>query len=199
MKIIQFIFIIFISSSLSACFSPVKVTTPSTYLLTDTPESSFHKHTRAATLLVVPPEVSAAYQTIEMAYSIKPYQLSYFSNNRWAETPSQMLQPLIIQSLQNRHYYHAVVTPSYIGHYNYLLKTQLLELQQDFTQKPIVYRLVLRAQLSSAATSRVLAVKQFNVEVPVARATPYAGVIAANQATVIMLRELANFCLKNSR
>jgi cholesterol transport system auxiliary component len=153
--------------------------------------------THKLTLLVVPPEVDAAYRSSEMAYSLQPYQIAYYSKNRWAETPAQMLHPLIIQTLQNTHYFHAVVSPSYIGRYDYLLKTQLMELQQDFTQHPAVYRIVLRAQMSSAATARVLAVKQFNVEVPVANNTPYSGVKAANRATVKLLRQLAAFSLNS--
>ncbi len=192
----SFIFIIFLSVILTGCFSPVKMTPPKTYLLTDMPAVKTYKHKRGGTLLVVPPEASAAFYTKEMAYSLKTYQLSYFARNRWAETPSQMLYPLIIQTLQNTHYFHAVVTSTYLGHYNYLLKTQLLDLQQDFTHHPILYHLVLRAQLSNAG-GRVIAVKQFDIAVPVRQANPYAGVIAANRATEIMLRKLAYFCLKN--
>lgn len=197
-SIVLNIFICFILSFLSSCsvFSPVQTDSISTYLLTDTPSASTNKNARSLVLLVVPPAANAPYRSNQMAYSLYPYQIAYFAKNRWAEPPAQMLYPLIIQTLQNTRVFHAVVTPSYVGKFDYLLKTQLIELQQDFTQHPTMYRIVVDAQLGTPQ-GRVIAVKQLTVEVPVAKNTPYSGVVAANRATVNLLRELTEFCLKH--
>ena len=101
-----------------------------------------------------------------MAYTVRPYQIAYFSRNRWAETPAQMLQPLIVQTLQDTHYFHAVVTAPFIGKYDYSLNTQILELKQDYTYKPAKLKLILRAQLSNTATSHVIATTQYAIEEP---------------------------------
>ena len=36
--------------------------------------------------------------TTQMAYSTEAYQIAYFAKNEWAETPSQMIQPLIVKT-----------------------------------------------------------------------------------------------------
>jgi len=61
------------------------------------PDDVPHEPGRAATLLVLLPEISPAYDTARMAYSVKLYQLAYFRDNEWAETPAQMIQPLLVQ------------------------------------------------------------------------------------------------------
>ncbi|MBV9576249.1 MAG: membrane integrity-associated transporter subunit PqiC, partial [Gammaproteobacteria bacterium] len=147
-------------------FSPIKMSAPTTYLLTDLPSTSIKKHS-AINLLVLQPEALPAYNTTSMAYSIKPYQIAYFAKNRWAETPAQMLYPLIVQALQNTHHFHAIVTPPYTGRFDYILRIQLLQLLQDFSSQPILLRLKVRAQLSRVATNRVIATKVFLIEEPI--------------------------------
>lgn len=189
--------IILWSLLLSSCslLSPVKTEPSATYLLNTVPHCLPKKQTRPLTLLVLPPDTRPVYNTTLMAYTIKPYQVSYFARNQWAETPSQMLLPLIVQTLQNTHYFHAVVTPPYSGRYNYLLTTQILTLQQNYICCPHVVEMSVRAQLLRGSTSQVVATKQFNVLVPIRQRTPYCGVYAANRATAIILTELAYFCL----
>ena len=66
-------------------------------VLSEMPDDVPHEPGRAATLLVLLPEISPAYDTARMAYSVKLYQLAYFRDNEWAETPAQMIQPLLVQ------------------------------------------------------------------------------------------------------
>ena len=83
------------------------------------------KYMRPKILLISVPETIPVYNTTEMAYMIKPYQIAYFSLNQWAETPAEMLQPLLVQTLQNTHHFKAIVTPPYSGHFDYVLNTQI--------------------------------------------------------------------------
>ncbi len=181
---------------LSGCLSPVKTTPESTYFINSVPSYIPQHRTHPITLLVMPPDTVAAYNTPEMAYTVTPHQIAYFANNRWAETPSQMLLPLMVQTLQNTHYFHAVVTPPFMSQYDYVLNTQILSLQQDFTYRPAVVRITLRAQLSRVANNRVIATQQFSVVEPIRQSTPYGGVLAANQAAEELMRKLAEFCIK---
>lgn len=183
---------------LSGCLSPVQSDTTSTYVINTTPIHIPKKATRSATILVLQPETRPIYNTTQMAYTVKPYQVSYYARNQWAETPSQMIQPLIVQTLQNTHAFHAVVTPPYSGRYTYLLATQILKVQQNFLRCPSVFEVSVQAQLTRAATNQIIATKQFAVSVPIPHRTPYSGVIAANRATAIMLSELADFTLQNT-
>jgi len=190
------VMLLFLSSGCTL-MSPVKTETKTTYVLNTVPHPMMKRSKRQITLLVTRSESGAIYNTTEMVYAIKPYQIAYFVKNSWADSPTKMLQPLIIQTMQNTHYFHGVNLPSFSGKYDFVLNTQLLQLQQDFFNEYSVVHLTLRAQLVDAATSRVIAAKQFSVEEVAPSNNPYGGVIAANKATASILKQLAKFCLDN--
>jgi len=181
---------------LNGCFSPVDNAPAKTYVLSPTlPTVAASKKTKL-TLLVEAPIASPALNTNEMAYVEKTYQLAYFSKNRWVDTPALMLQPLIIQALQNANYYKAVAASPFIGDYDMVLNTRLLTLQQNFLQSPSQIQLSLRAQLVNYKTRQVIASKQFDIVEPTSENTPYGGVVAANRATTQLLQQLTEFCLQ---
>jgi cholesterol transport system auxiliary component len=128
-----------------------------------------------------------------MAYTSQAYQIAYFSQNEWAEPPSQMIQPLIIAALRRTHYFSEVFAPPHFGHHTYALRTEILELKQDFSSTPAILRLTMRFYLSREGTAQVIATKELSVQEPMRDRTPYAGVVAANDAMANVLRELARF------
>lgn len=181
---------------LSACLSPVKSESENTYVINTLPHPVIKKPTHKITLLVLTPEASQIYNTTQMAYSTQSYQVNYFSKNVWADTPAQMLQLLLMRSLQNTHYFYAVTSPSTVSFYDYVLNTQLLQLEQRFYAHSSEVIILLRAQLINAANNRVIATKQFKVVRPAFENTPYGGVIAANKAAAEMLAQVTRFCLQ---
>lgn len=199
--IVRYVAITLSMALLSSCslLSPVTVSSQKTYLLNTIPHPVHKKPPRAITVLVMPPESRPIYNTTQMAYSTKPYQIAYFSQNQWAETPAQMWQPLMVQTLQQTHYFHAVVTPPYGAYYDYVLTTQILQLKQDFTCKPAMLQLAVKVQISKTATNRVIATKQFVVDQPILQKTPYHGVIAANCAAASILKRIATFSLRHMK
>jgi len=120
-------------------------------MLAETPDDVPHGRRHSAVLLVLPPATSPAYDTTRMAYSIRPYQLGYFRDHEWAETPAQMIQPLLVKTLQQTGIFVAILTPPESGHISYALRTDILELVQDHTVNPPVLRLALRLQLLDAS------------------------------------------------
>lgn len=181
---------------LSGCLSPVKLKPTNAYLLNTLPDVSVRR-THSSTIMVAVPETREAFDTTQMAYSMSRYQIAYYGLNNWAEPPGEMLQPLIVQTLQNTHYFHAVVIPPFGGVYDYLLKTQILDLRQDYTQSPRMFRISIRAQLISARTGRVIATKLIKVSQPIYQCTPYSGVRAGNIATALALKEIARFAISH--
>lgn len=153
---------------------------------------------RPVTLLVFPPEAKRSYDTTQMAYTVRPYQVAYFSRHRWVETPPQMLQSLLVRTLESTGYFAVILTPPSTGRYTYALRTELLELAQDFTTQPAELRLSLRLRLSDGAADRVVATRDISLREPMQEATPYAGVVAANDATAKALREAARFVLEKA-
>ena len=152
---------------------------------------------RGAVLLVFPPQARPIYDTTQMAYTVQPYEIAYFSQHEWAETPAQMLQPLLVKTLESTRFFSAVLAPPYAGRYGYALRTEIRELIADFTSEPAALQLSLRFQLSEGAAGRIVAIKEISIREPMQKKSPYAGVVAANEATAKALLELARFVLDN--
>jgi cholesterol transport system auxiliary component len=178
-------------------FSPVNIDTK-TYVLNNIPLDLPSKATHSATLLVLVPETMPAYATTQMAYSTQAHQIAYFGKSEWAGTPSQMIQPLIVQALRNTHYFSEVLTPPYFGRHTFALRVEILTLKQDFTSEPPMLQLAVRIYLSRDATNQIVASKEFSVREPMSGKNPYAGVVAANEAMPQLLRELATFVVEKA-
>ncbi len=184
---------------LSGCalLSPVKIETKK-HVLDKIPAVMPDERTRVANLLVLAPETEPIYDTTQMAYTTRAHEIAYFSQNEWAETPSRMMQPLIVQTIRNTHHFREVLSPPHFGRHSYALRTEIQELKQDFTSDPAMLRLALRFQLSRETTNQVVATKELSAQEPVLEKTPYAGVVAANEATAKLLGELAKFIVEKA-
>jgi len=186
---------------LSSCslFSPVKMDSGSSYMLYRSPDYLPKKPMRSASIMVNMPDTNPAYDTTQMAYTTQAYQVAYFSKNSWAETPAEMLEPLIVQTLQKAKYFKTVAAIPFVGRANFLLNTKILILEQDFTRSPSIIRFKLRAQLSNVQTGQVVGTKEFTISQEVRQNTPYGGVIAANAAVAHVLGQLAVFCREQAK
>jgi cholesterol transport system auxiliary component len=165
---------------------------PATAVLDKIPDHVPTRAARSATLLVRLPEASAAYDTTRMAYTVKSYQLAYFRDNQWAGTPAQMIQPLLVQTLQRTGLFRAVLSPPEFEPPTYMLRTEIQELIQDYTTNPPVLRLRLRLQLFDMS-GRPIAGRDVVEQETMVDAVPYAGVVAANEAVANALRGAAEF------
>lgn len=178
-------------------FSPIKIDTKQS-VLNNVPLDLPSAKTHSATLLVLVPEATPLYATTQMAYTTQAYQVAYFSQNEWAETPTQMIQPLIVTALSNTHYFSEVVSQPHFGRHTFVLRIEILELKQDFTSEPAMLQLAMRFQLSREASHQVIATKELSVREPMRERNPYAGVVAANEAMAKVLRELASFIIEKA-
>ncbi|MCD6039832.1 MAG: hypothetical protein K0S27_1232 [Gammaproteobacteria bacterium] len=190
------IFIIAASFLLSACsvFSPIKTDQPTSYLLNTLPKPITKKPKHRMTLIVAPPSASQIYNTTQMAYTLQSYQISYFAKNRWADTPAQMVHSLLVQTLQDMHYFYAVGMPPMSGYYDYVLNTQLLQFEQRFSGDLSQFIITLRVQLVKMGNNQIIATRQFTAVEPALENTPHGGVVAANRATTKILAQVARFC-----
>jgi cholesterol transport system auxiliary component len=190
------IFVSFFFLTGCSLFSPVKTDTTHTYALNSVGYSSIRHTNDSINLLVAPTDASMIYNTKRMVYTTYPHQIAYFAKNFWAVPPAKMLHPLIIRSLQDTHYFHAVSSAPTLGNYQFVLKTQLMELKQEFSNCGTWMHVTLRAQIVGLTDGRVIATKEFSVKQCAPQPTPYGGVVAANKAVARLLTQLTNFCLK---
>jgi cholesterol transport system auxiliary component len=147
-------------------------------------------------LLVRLPEAEAIYDTTGMAYTAETYEVGYFSEYVWAEKPAQMIQGLLVGTLQRTHHFREVIVPPHFSSYGYVLNSRVLALSQDYTAKPPVLRAALRVQLVDTASNRVMATKDVATTEPIKERGPYGGVVAANEAIARILREIAQFTIE---
>lgn len=191
---------ILLIAMLSSCaLTPTQSLPAHTYLLL-TPQLS----TQAAppqtrlTLLVSTPRAAAGYNTQQMAYTRKLYELSYFSHNEWIDIPGHMLEPILVSALEASRGFQSVV-PSYVRiPADLRLDTEIILLVQDFSTQPSQARIALHARLIELASGQEIAGQTFEAQEPMLEENPYSGVIALNQALEHILRELVSFCVQGS-
>ena len=193
------LFFIVLAAGLAGCALAPSTEPPVTSALLDQmPSRVPRRSVGGSTLLVFPPEARPAVDTPQMAYSLRPHHLAYYAQNQWAETPPQMLQPLVVRTLEATGAFRAVVTSSHTGAYTLGVRTEITELVQDFAQDPPTVRLSLRVRLSDGSANRVLATREITVKQPMQQKNPQAGVAAANAAMASALEQLAGFVLESS-
>ena len=177
---------------LMAC-SPIKTEVSNQYKLESFGTQKLsHKKTHSS-ILISQPEAMAGYQTEQMHYVQKPYELNTFVHSAWISSPANMLYPLIMQSLQKTGYFYAVASGPYVDKADYRLDTQLIELQQNFLLKPSVMNLVAKIMLTHIADNRVVSSRIISEHFNCPTDTPYGGVIAANKATHAFTAVLSEF------
>ena len=185
---------------MSGCsfMSPVKLPPDVGYVINTTPSHVVKSRQHRQTLLVAHPDTNPAYNTVRLAFTDHPYQISYYSFSHWAESPADMLMPLIAETMQNTHRFRAIITPPYTGQYDYMLRTQIKTLRIDYTRPIPVLQLDIQAQMIHAGSGNVVSSREFKTSVPLARRSPYSAVVAANEATAILLKKLAVWCVAHA-
>ena len=153
---------------------------------------------RDIVLAVSEPQTRPGFDTPQIAYVQKPHELNYFVTSRWADTPARMLEPLLVQAMEQADSFRAVVQRPGAVPADVRLDTELIRLQHDFVTRPSRVQLTLRAQLIDVRGQRVLAVKQFDESENAASDNAYGGVTAANRAVQRMLDQLVDFCVNES-
>jgi cholesterol transport system auxiliary component len=151
----------------------------------------------SVTLLILSPRIQRAYDTTGMAYIVRDQEIAYYRDHEWAATPSEMMQPLLVTTLERTHRFAAVLAAPYVGRSTYVLQTQIGQLVQDFTQSTAVVRIAMHLQLTHATSRRAVS-KEIVVTEPMTQRSPQAGIAAANRAMARALQEVARFVLDNA-
>ena len=186
----------FIAASLLTSCTPITPAVTNQYKLESFSKARLKTKPTPITILVTAPEAVAGYQTEQMIYVKKPFEISAFANNAWVNPPADMLLPIIVQSLQNSGYFKAVASSATAEKTDFQLDTDLIELQQNFLKKPSEIDVVIKADLSRTRDNKVLASRLFTQHIVCPMEKPYGGVLAANQAMLKISDELTRFVVK---
>ena len=188
--------IVLLISSIQACSvlpqpEPVVVE----YFTLDVPVvQSAHTDSAGPVLLIARSQTRAELNTPRMAYRQQDYTLRYYARSRWADVPSQLLMPGMLESIESSGRFGAVLRAGSPATPQLRLDTEILEFSQDFRAEPGRFQIRLRAQLVDLATRRIIATRTFDSEHPTSVQTPYAVAQAANAAWQALLPDLVAFC-----
>jgi cholesterol transport system auxiliary component len=177
---------------------PAQVENGNTYVLAATPLANGARAKRDLVLEVSAPRAWPGFETPQMAYVQRHYELDYFATNRWADTPSRMLGPLLAQALEQTGSFRAVVQTPTVVPADLRVISELIRLQQNFGTHPSRVELTLRAQLIDVRGKRMLASRLFDETENAPSDDAYGGVTAANLALQRILEQVADFCVVGS-
>jgi cholesterol transport system auxiliary component len=177
--------------------TPVK-TDMITYVLSGVPADLPRQAGPSGNLLVLVPEIDPLYATRRMAYSTQAFQIGYYNESEWALAPAQMIQPLLVETMRSAGYSSEIASSSQQGRNALTLRTEILELKQDFSSEPAAFRVAMRFSLHRGPTRQLVGTKEVSVSETMRGRTAYAGVVAANVAIEKLLRALAVFAISNA-
>ncbi len=148
-----------------------------------------------------PPQAEPGFETPRMVYLKRPYELEYFAANQWADTPAQMVTPLLVQRLrQSGTWRDVVLLPSLVPG-DYRLDVYGFALQQEFLEQPSRVRVTGLVQLVDLKQSTIVGVQRFETMEPAQSENAYGGVIAANRAVALLLDQITDWlreCVRHS-
>jgi cholesterol transport system auxiliary component len=137
-----------------------------------------------------PPQAEPGFETPRMVYLKRPYELEYFAANQWADTPANMVAPLLAQSLSQSGIWRDVVLLPSLVPGDYRLDVYGFALQQEFFQQPSRMRVTARAQLVDLKLSMIVGMQRFEAIEPAPSENAYGGVVAANRAVAALLDQI---------
>lgn len=190
--------VLFSLFALIAC-SPVSLPVNEEYQLSSFSAKKYVTKPHRISLLVTPVGAVSSYQTEEMLYVDKPFQLESFAKNAWKSPPADMLYPLMVESLQRSGYFYAITTNLYSEHSDYRLDTELLKLEQNFLSKPSTIQFSVKVVLTHVEDNLVLGSRIMSYSIPCERDTPYGGVLAANKASQQFTAAVTDFVISQLR
>jgi cholesterol transport system auxiliary component len=143
-------------------------------------------------LLVPTPTARAGYDGSRIAYVTKAYELQFFAQSEWVDTPARMVAPLLVEALESAGGFQTIHGSGGVSA-SLRLDTEITALQQEFASVPSRTRFGMRAQLVDVAGRRVVATRELEAVEAAPSDDPYGGVVAANVAVMRVLRELAEW------
>lgn len=145
------------------------------------------------TVSVSPLRSAAGFAGPRMAYVRNKYQLEYYTQSAWVESPAQMLAPLVVRAVARNGAFGASLLSGSVARSDLQLEAELVQLQQEFDSTPSRVRLTLRVALVSSESRKLLATRVFESVVDAASEDAAGGAAAANVATQQVLTDITDW------
>lgn len=144
-------------------------------------------------LVVNMPQAQPGFESPNIAYIQRPYEIGYYATHQWAETPSRMLHPLLVRTFERTGVWRAVMAMPTSVRGDDRLDVDQVVLVQEFLQRPSRVLLSLRAQLLALPSQQVIGVRRFEASEPAPTDDAYGGAMAANRALQVLLKDLGDW------
>jgi cholesterol transport system auxiliary component len=181
---------------LAGCLSVPRETreTVHTFVLTlDTQTDAPPVKRDAGVLVVNMPQSQPGFESPNIAYIQRPYEIGYYATHQWAETPSRMLHPLLVRTFERTGVWRAVMAMPTSVRGDDRLDVDQVVLVQEFLQRPSRVLVSLRAQLLALPSHQVIGVRRFEASEPAPTDDAYGGAMAANRALQALLKDLGDW------
>jgi cholesterol transport system auxiliary component len=145
-------------------------------------------------VLVSAPRAGPGLDGPRIAYVKRPNELRYYARSQWVEPPARMLGPLLVGALERTGRFQAVTEVALGSAPGLRLESEVVRLQQEFTDRPSRVRFALRLELTDVAAHRIIGTREIEtVEIAPSDDAP-GGVAAANAAVMRALADAAGWC-----
>ena len=189
-------FILLFLVPLSACsfISPADAEITQDYLLDIPIPQAISPNVAGKTLFVAMPQAAPGFDSPAFIYIRSPYQLEYYAQSQWVDTPARLLLPLLVQYIEASGLFSAVLSATTSPVSGELrLDTEIMRFQQEFLTEPSQVRLLLRVQLLDMIDKQVIGTHSIKVLENAPSEDAQGGIFAANQAVAKALKEVAIF------
>ena len=148
----------------------------------------------APAVAVAEPRAAPGFDGPQLVYVRRPFELRRYARAEWAEPPAHLVGPPLVRALERTGRFQAVVAAPGGVAAGLRLDTEVVRLQQEFTEAPSRVRFTLRAQLADLRAGRVLGTRELEAVEVAPSEDAYGGVQAANRAVRRVLEEAAAWC-----
>ena len=130
--------------------------------------------------------IAAAYNTQNMIFRTDNYSIDFFSYNRWAVTPADMIADTLLRDMQASGLFHAVFSRYSVEEANFLLQGGVgeffLRVEKDRKLAVICLEITLKDSKQREANKRIIFQKKYRHEELLSEQTPRGYCQAMSQA-----------------
>jgi cholesterol transport system auxiliary component len=192
-RIGQMVLATFTALTLMSCAINQEVT--DLYTINSYAAKKYHHSHKLSSIYISLPEAVSALTTDQMYYTTIPYETHAFVHHSWSSAPTDMMYPLILQSITDTGAFRVVAAGSHSETFTYRLSIEMLKLIQNFSTKPSRLQMTVSAILTDSVTGRPIASKLFRYNIPCPVDKPYGGAVAANRAAAQFTYALSEFAV----
>lgn len=168
-------------------FSGCTTTTPTIaqYTLTPSYTKSDQKNVQSTkTIRIVTTETLSSLNNKNIRYTLKNLESGTYLYGRWSDTPSMMLNRMLVSSLESEKLFPVVITANSDARYDLVLESEILAFDHRFVEKqPSQGFIDLFCRLVDTKTKQPIATQRFTIAVNAKSEDIQGGVIALQKAS----------------